>query len=498
MTGGWIREQRRVYLGNAGSVREYRTQLRGSRAPWLWAVYLLIFILLVGGTYAALTAEGTTSVAAMQDRLAGFYGTVIYLLEAMVALIAPLLASSSLVAEYQRRSIDLVMSAPVSPKYLLVGKLLSGYRYIWMLLVLALPAASVCVVLGGATWSEVLIAYVIVSIHALMYLALSMPIAAVYKRMAPTVLASYAAVIGLAMTTAALTGPSLGSMGSAAGQHMPFTAVLSPFLTPMVSDTYMTIGRYDVPNWILAGIFAAIFCRIMMLGAGSHLSPAGSVETRWLRILAVPLLYALAWVIALLVKSLAGASWAMLAASVPLLIPAPFLATFSYMGERKYFPDGVFNIRRILTGTPSGNLPFLVLAVSAIIAGVYFAPGGFSDIDLVHILWIVALWAFVWACGWVASAYSKGSIEAVRKAHLALVFGFLIFPMPFISILEWTTTYSGSTVNYWTFAPISGVYFTDIGIVSAQAAVLFVCAVVMAIIAEQKWRQHPAYGLVRT
>jgi len=43
----------------------------------------------------------------------------------------------------------LVFSAPVAPRYYLVGKTIAVYRYIWMLLILSLPVTAACVVLGG-------------------------------------------------------------------------------------------------------------------------------------------------------------------------------------------------------------------------------------------------------------------------------------------------------------------------------------------------------------
>src|ERR1044072_9677517 len=107
-----------------------------------------------------------------QHPLKGFYNKIIYLLSTVMWLVAPALTATAIVSERQRKSLDLVFSAPVSPKYYLVGKMLSSYRYVWMLLVLSLPVTAACVVLGGAVWSEGLAAYGLLSLPGVIYTAI--------------------------------------------------------------------------------------------------------------------------------------------------------------------------------------------------------------------------------------------------------------------------------------------------------------------------------------
>ena len=141
----WIAEQKRVYFGNASSVRDYRAQLRGSRPVLLWSIYLGILILFVLLAYANIVAQGTQSVTVVQSQLKQFYKSILWMLEVMVALIAPVVVTMSIQSEVQRKSIDLVTTSPVSPKYFLVGKVLSGYRYVVMLIFLSLPVWAAAV-----------------------------------------------------------------------------------------------------------------------------------------------------------------------------------------------------------------------------------------------------------------------------------------------------------------------------------------------------------------
>jgi hypothetical protein len=147
-------------MGNASSMRDFRVQLRGSRSVLLFGAYLLSLITIALLVYSSAIRNGTSvSIVEAQSSLQSFYATVIGLLGGMICLVTPALCATSILTERQRKSLDLVFSAPVSPKYYLVGKMLSSYRYIWMLLVLSLPVTAACVVLGGATWRDVLLGY---------------------------------------------------------------------------------------------------------------------------------------------------------------------------------------------------------------------------------------------------------------------------------------------------------------------------------------------------
>ncbi|MEA2552748.1 MAG: hypothetical protein QOJ65_924, partial [Fimbriimonadaceae bacterium] len=154
----WARENFAVYADNATSRRDFRAQLRGNRSFILWMIYLAMLIGLGMLNYSQSVDRGQVSVVQAQAWLQNFYEMIMVLLAAMITLVAPALAATAIVIEKERRSLDLLFSAPVKPKVLLVGKMLSAYRYTWMLLVLSLPVTAVCVVLGGATWSEVLAA----------------------------------------------------------------------------------------------------------------------------------------------------------------------------------------------------------------------------------------------------------------------------------------------------------------------------------------------------
>lgn len=114
----------------------------------------------IGGLiYWSLTSERSMSVAQAQDQLRWFYTWIIGLLGAVMMLVAPVLTATAIPAERQNQSFDLLFSSPLELKHFLVGKMISSFRFTAILLFLSMPIASICVLLGGATWTDIACAF---------------------------------------------------------------------------------------------------------------------------------------------------------------------------------------------------------------------------------------------------------------------------------------------------------------------------------------------------
>ena len=172
------------------------------------------------------------------------------MLEFLVALVAPVLAASSIIGEYQRQSIDLLFSSPVGPKYFLVGKLIASYRYVLLLLVLSLPVAAMCVVLGGATWKDVLSTYLLVSLHGLVYMAISVPIAVMTAKAVPAVMWSYLAGFLYFLVSLLTMIPAIGPGGIV--NSAPPLMGLSPTSSSNSGRLSTEIFGVSVPLWVPA------------------------------------------------------------------------------------------------------------------------------------------------------------------------------------------------------------------------------------------------------
>ena len=165
---------RRTYLGNAVSVRDFRVGLRGNRSALLLVLYLFLLIAVSLLVYDSSTSNVTLSQA--QQNLRGFYAAIMGMVAFSACSIATATGATAIVMEVQRRQLELVTMTAAPPRYLLVGKLVSSFRYTWMVLILSLPVTASCVVLGGATWTSVVLSYVLISFFALLCAAIGLAV----------------------------------------------------------------------------------------------------------------------------------------------------------------------------------------------------------------------------------------------------------------------------------------------------------------------------------
>ena len=446
----WVATQKRTYIGNATSVRDYRVQLRGSRSALLFSLYLLVLIGVAMVVYSQ--SQGTSQgISEVQRHLHDFYQVIMLLLGIVVSLVAPALAATAVVTERQRRSLDLIFSAPVTPKYYLVGKALAAFRYTWMLLVLALPITAACVVMGGATWSDVLISFILLSFQGLVLVSIGLLMSALASKAVSAVVWTYGAVAFYLLIASGLSAIASGSEQSLQGvAQYPFTIDLSPFYVLQGAPSISMWAGLAVPNWILACLACLGISKLFLLGAGCVLDPSNSQLVKRLRIHGLIYAGAIAAAMGGLLNpqglqrdNVAGQ--VLISISLPLVFVLPHLTCFALDGARRYKPNGLFAPRRMLDGTPAGALPYLLsligissvaLAASSMVAGYNVLNGSYVS----STIYVAALWTLIWALGRAASTYlisaHSTTLSAARVLNLVGILVLLVLPLPIIMALD--------------------------------------------------------------
>lgn len=455
--GAWVKGNLGIYSDNATARRDFRSQLRGPRSIVLWSVYLIVLIAIAMMTYANTADRGSMSIVEAQSSLQTFYQFVIGTLAGMVTLVGPAMAATTVVVERERRSLDLVFSAPVRPKTLLVGKMISAYRYMWMLLILSLPVAAVCVVLGGATWSEVLASFALLSLHALLFSAMALMVSAMAPKPVGAIVWTYFLVGAYCWWVSVISFGSIfgSSRGGALTGEAPFIVTLSPFGAGFTSGTYTVIGSMHVPNWLLFGVYVLFMSRFFLLGAASVLSPYNSVETKNLKLTGMVAAVLISGIIAY--SEFGSVPWASVggtAAAVKtavvtscmlplgLLLFLPLLSCYNLDAERRFRPNGAFSIREMLRGTPAGGLPYLLTLVLLMMLTVWAvfmemnSMGAAAGPKLTSpLVWSLGLWTFLWSLGRFTSALTV-ELKTARTLHLALTISLLALPLMLLPIFD--------------------------------------------------------------
>lgn len=499
----WLYQLKRTYIGNATAVRDLRIQLRGGRAAFLFTLYLVVmgFVLLM--VYAgSLGEEGRYSLAAAQSSLQSFYYTTLGSLAVVITIVAPSMGAFSIVTEKQRRSLDLVFSAPTEPKYYLVGKLISSYRYVWLLLVLSLPFCAVSVTLGGTTWGQLFLTFLLFSFYGLVCVAFGLLMSTLCSKVLPALIWTYLAVACYFLGTFGLTALSAISSRGMMTQINPF-ASLNPMTFPFVADqTWPVFGR-EIPTWILSILLQLLVVKFIILGAGSLLAPGNSKEIRGLRIHSLLYSGGVAYLVGYTIDPFFrtmltyGGTYSGLTTDDVLqilhgrsifailfflgLIVVPYLSSFGFNDLRRHRPDGFFNIRQAFTGRPSGHLPFLLLlfvsctvayswgSASAATASsfipfarssststsptvVNFNPG--STGYLMYVFLILDLWLLAFLIGW----FVVGRTPLLSRGRTFALFFFvlaLILPTALFAIVAPEDSRSASGI--WSLNPMAGV-----------------------------------------
>lgn len=460
----WIHETWRTYIGNAASVRDFRVQMRGSKTILAWTLYLGILLTVGYFTYASVSALGFgSSPAEIQYRLGTFFSTMFRVIAGAVVVIAPGLTAASIVGERQRKSFDLVFSAPVTPKYYLVGKMIASFRYTLILLVLSIPVLAVSALLGGATWADIAICYLLLSLSGLIITSIALLVSALVEKVQAAVALSYFLTGVFLFGTFLISAYSMFATGRSGGpiSEAPFLATLNPFMIPETYGTYSVFRGMQIPNWMLVLPFTFIIVRFALLGAGSALSPFGSPETKGLRFQGLLYLAAFCLLFLLLPASSgrrAGDAQYVTYVAGCLTAFVPWIATFGDSARKVTQYDGGWSIRRVFLGTPSGAGPYLAAMVGVLaLCSVIIASNrglGFSSVasHLAHGVGMIAF--FAGAC----RAYSaKFGFEKGRTLGNATVI-FLQILLPLFVMIVVASFYSGYGAGKFEQDPLWGLW----------------------------------------
>lgn len=473
----WLSETGRTFFGNATAVRDFRSQIRGNRALGLLTVYLSVMLLIVSILYSANAETASVSMATAQRSLNQFYITVLMLLATAITAIMPALSAMAVIGERQRRSLDLVFSAPVTPYYFLVGKLISSFRWTAMLIALAFPFASVSIVMGGATWSDALGSFMVLLWAGLLFSAMGVLISSFAASPTAAIMQTYVLVGGYALVTGIVASASAVPRFLMGGSmEMPWWVALSPFSAGLIGSSATDLFGYAIPNWILVGVATLAAVRMLLLGAASSLSGFEARETRRLRVEGLVVMVFLGLLLAGLAapntvwaggSSPFGAGWGATTALVamPLLALIPNLSCWNVDADRKYRFDGFFDWRSVWRGTPSGSLPYLLLLWTGLFAGSaargLFWQGGALDLEfLTRAVWTLAFLFFWWALGQFVSAWSK-TLRGARVSAFAFLLILLVLPLPVLTIGSAAYAYGEDRYSQFNFHMAAPLYMRD-------------------------------------
>lgn len=462
---------------NPTARRDFRVQMRGARTLVLFALYLIGLTAVALNLYSNIARGGGDLVSA-QRQLTQFYTTIMGTIATVIALVIPAIAATSVVAEKQRRSLDVLFTTPETPANFLLGKIVSSTRFTAMLIALSLPVTAASVVIGGAGVFDVLGGFAILLLSGMVISAINLLVSALSSKPVQALFVGYLAT-GAYLTGVGVLAASLGRFeyGGLADRVVPFLVQLSPFTASSTAASWSGFfGLPLIPNLILTTLFSLALVRFLVSAGAAALAPDVNRALPKLRLAILGWIAAgsgwAGWALATDVPSGADvpsafATLTMIAfgASLPVLgLAMPFLATYGLDGSRRQQPDGLVS-RRLFSGRPSSGLTYAlgILATSVVAGAVgYAANGGTAELfqepgtALSYIAYAVAFWTFFWSIGRLMSAHFM-TLRESRAATFAAFLAVVVGPLPLIAYLQPNSgNMRGGLWDLYILRPLSG------------------------------------------
>ncbi len=186
---------RRLNLLQANPImlKELRGRMRGTRAFVVITVYLMLmsgFALLLYVLYSASLNDGSGSLQGGQIGRTLFTG-IVGLELFLVMFIVPAFTAGAITGERERQTYDLLRTTLLSPRALVIGKLLSALFYTLLLLLAAIPLQSLGFLFGGVSIEELILAFVILLVTAITLGTIGLYFSATLQRTQAASIATY-------------------------------------------------------------------------------------------------------------------------------------------------------------------------------------------------------------------------------------------------------------------------------------------------------------------
>ncbi|HEX9609864.1 MAG TPA: ABC transporter permease subunit, partial [Candidatus Limnocylindria bacterium] len=130
-------------------VKELRSRMRGRRAFIVLTVYLAILALITYGVYAMIApaargAFGPLGIGGGQANASALIGQTIFTVLSifqliLVCFIAPAFTSGQISMEREKQTLDLLISTPMRPGAIVIGKLAAALAFVVLMIVAAIP-----------------------------------------------------------------------------------------------------------------------------------------------------------------------------------------------------------------------------------------------------------------------------------------------------------------------------------------------------------------------
>ena len=194
-------------------VKELRSRMRGRRAFVILTIYLGLLALITYGAYllAAPAARGGFAGAIGQSNTSAIIGQSIFTLLSifqliLICFIAPGFTAGQISLEREKQTLDLLVSTPMRPGAIVIGKLLAALAFVMLMIVAAVPITAIVLMYGGASVEDIVRQQVVLLATAVLLGAIGLFFSSLLKRTQAATVLSYITMLALTLGTMMLFG----------------------------------------------------------------------------------------------------------------------------------------------------------------------------------------------------------------------------------------------------------------------------------------------------
>jgi len=258
--------------------REMKVSARSIRMPLIMAIFNCILAAFALGSMAATVNQarinGRVDYAAFLDIFR--YLAIIEL--ALIVMVQPALTSGAISGERERQTLDLMLTTRLSPKDIVLGKLLSNLGEVVVVLISSLPILALIFTYGGVTVVDLVLVMVSFFMAALVSATIGILSSSICRSSTVSTAISYAGILivfggtlGLTIITYNLTGTAGESIyllliNPAASFFVQIGAMTGdPQIIESFARSLNTAVSIDHVTWFILGIVIQLVFTVILL-----------------------------------------------------------------------------------------------------------------------------------------------------------------------------------------------------------------------------------------
>src|SRR5687768_7856357 len=194
-------------------VKELRSRMRGRRAFVVLTIYLALLALITYGAYliVAPNAQAGFGGFGQSANASGIIGQTIFSLLSifqliLVCFIAPGFTAGQISLEREKQTLDLLVSTPMRPGAIVIGKLAAALAFVVLMIVAAVPITAIVLMYGGASFGDIVRQQIVLLATAVVLGAIGLFFSALVKRTQAATVLTYITMLGLTVGTIMLFG----------------------------------------------------------------------------------------------------------------------------------------------------------------------------------------------------------------------------------------------------------------------------------------------------